>query len=407
MAPNAIVLVTDRLGSGYLGPYGNTWIETPAWNRLAAESALFETALVDSPSLTRIYDSYWHGSHALSTADPHPTPPVAELLSEKSIQSWLVTDERLVAEHPGAAAFDERVVLPPGESRSAGTLEGTQLARLFATALDVVQQHASSPFLIWVHAQAMQAPWDAPYYSRSQFAEPGDPSPPDFTQPPELHLEEDCDPDLVLGIQQAYGGQVALLDSCLNILLDALESSTLVDSTALWATASRSFPVGEHRYIGRDELALYGELLQVPWMLCWPGRTGAAWRIQQMVQPPDLYSTLLNWFEVSSPTDAWGRSLLPENITLSPSPDQLVACSRYNQQLALRVPGWFMRRMNEQAVELFVKPDDRWECNEISNRCPEIVDLLNQTITQFQTAVQTNDRSHIPSPDDRLLQQFF
>lgn len=52
---NAIVLVVDRLGAGYLGPYGNTWLETPHWNRLAARSALFEWALTDAVDLPTVY----------------------------------------------------------------------------------------------------------------------------------------------------------------------------------------------------------------------------------------------------------------------------------------------------------------------------------------------------------------
>ena len=50
-ARSAIILVVDRLGAGHLGPYGNTWVETPALNRLAAESVLFELAITDSPQL--------------------------------------------------------------------------------------------------------------------------------------------------------------------------------------------------------------------------------------------------------------------------------------------------------------------------------------------------------------------
>ncbi|MFO7902500.1 MAG: sulfatase-like hydrolase/transferase [Planctomycetota bacterium] len=407
MAPNAIVLVTDRLGAGYLGPYGNTWIETPAWNRLAAEATLFETALVDTPSLARIYDSYWQGRHALSLPSQPSPPALAELLGEKPVQSWLITDERLVAEHPAAAAFDERVVLPPGEERMTGTLEGTQLARLFATIIDVVRQQATPPFLIWVHAQAMQGPWDAPYYLRSQFVEPGDPAPPDFTHPPEVHLKADCDPDFLLGIQHAYGGQVALFDSCLDILLDALGSSSLSDTTALLATAARGHPIGEHRYVGRGELPLYGELLQVPWILRWPQLAGATWRVHQMVQPPDLYTTLLKWFGMPSPAAAWGRALRPEDIKFSATPDQLIACARHDEQVAIRVPGWFMRRVGEQEVELFVKPDDRWECNEISDRCVQVVETITRTLNQFQAAVHANQRDQIPSLDHKLWQTFF
>ena len=84
MVRNAVVLVLDRLGCGYLGPYGNTWIEAPAWNRLAAQATLFETALIDSPDLLQLYQSYWYGRHALSASTAQNTPSIVELLGEGS-----------------------------------------------------------------------------------------------------------------------------------------------------------------------------------------------------------------------------------------------------------------------------------------------------------------------------------
>ena len=65
---NAICLVIDRLHTGFLGAYGNTWIETPAFDRLAAESFLFDQMLVDSPQLGPLYRSFWQGCHALAPA---------------------------------------------------------------------------------------------------------------------------------------------------------------------------------------------------------------------------------------------------------------------------------------------------------------------------------------------------
>ena len=62
---NALVLVYDRLSAGYLGPYGNTWFETPAWNRLASQSLLSECWLSDSSDLASVYRSWWSGQHAV------------------------------------------------------------------------------------------------------------------------------------------------------------------------------------------------------------------------------------------------------------------------------------------------------------------------------------------------------
>lgn len=401
MVPNALVLVTDRLGSAYLGPYGNTWIETPAWNSLAARATLYETAVIDSPDLLSVYTSYWHGQHAVAAGRGEPdTPPLTRPLADRAVQTWLITDERLVAERVEADDFDHRVVLPPGGNEPAESIECTQLARLFATLLEVLQQ-AEPPFLIWVHAQAMQAPWDAPYTLRAQFAEEEDPDPPQLTEPPEMRLDRDADPDLLLGIQHAYAGQVTLLDSCLEVLLDAFWSSPLGSTTALLATATRGFPAGEHQYVGRAELPLFGELTHVPWIHCWPESVGMARRIHQLVQPPDMYTTLLNWFGVPEPARVWGRSLL--DVDAPGSPDQQIAYSTHDQQRSLRVPGWFVRWDEDQAAQLFVKPDDRWEINEISSRCTQVVDHLTELRAVFEAAAAANDRRQIPPLSKTLL----
>src|SRR3990172_3784447 len=125
--PNALVLVIDRLGSGFLGPYGNTWIETPAWNHLAACSMLAETALSDTADLAALYRSYWHGRHAFSAQHALDTPALAGYLAERHVETWVVPGEPLVAGHAAAGGFRERVILPAGEEREAELIEQTQL----------------------------------------------------------------------------------------------------------------------------------------------------------------------------------------------------------------------------------------------------------------------------------------
>ncbi|MCA9271095.1 MAG: hypothetical protein KDA41_21585, partial [Planctomycetales bacterium] len=60
---SAVVVVVDRLGAGWLGPYGCTWVDTPHFNRLAAESAIFENCLALSPNVADAYAAWWTGRH--------------------------------------------------------------------------------------------------------------------------------------------------------------------------------------------------------------------------------------------------------------------------------------------------------------------------------------------------------
>ena len=67
---NGLCLILDRLHAGYVGAYGNSWIETPELDGLAARSFLFDQCLVDSPRLETLYRSYWQGWHALLGPPP-------------------------------------------------------------------------------------------------------------------------------------------------------------------------------------------------------------------------------------------------------------------------------------------------------------------------------------------------
>ncbi len=315
----------------------------------------------------------------------------------------MITDERLVSEQSTAQQFQHRVTLPPGTEQAVDVIEDTQLARVFATILDTLQQ-ARPPFLIWVHAQAMQAPWDAPYFLRAQFAEEGDPDPPVLTTPEDLQLDDDYDPDLLLGLQHAYGGQVMALDTCLGVFLETLWSSEVGSATALLATASRGYPLGEHLYVGRHQFPLFGELVQVPYLNCWPDGAGAMWRVHRMVQPPDLYPTILDWFGVPPASDPlWGLSLRPSVLDQAGPAASQLACSEHDRQRAIRVPAWFLRQAGDGPPQLYAKPDDRWEFNEISNRCGAIVDDIADVITQFEAAARADDRHQLPTLSELLM----
>src|SRR5687768_3020986 len=124
---SAVVLVIDRLGAGHLGPWGNTWLQTPQFNRLAAQSLVCETTLADSPDLSSALRAFWTGRHALEPpAEQSPSLPARA--REQGAQSLLITDERLVSEHPLAADFGDQVfVEPAGAGGCAARLEETGL----------------------------------------------------------------------------------------------------------------------------------------------------------------------------------------------------------------------------------------------------------------------------------------
>jgi arylsulfatase A-like enzyme len=426
MPNSAVVVVVDRLGAGFLGPYGNTWLDTPGFNALASQSFLFEHVLTDSPRLETVYRSYWQGLHAMcadvadaahaggtresgagESRESRSPIPLTSRLAARGIHTTLITDEQRLSGLPLAGGFATQTIIdPPEVAHPAADAEDTQMAALFASAIPQIQS-AAAPSLIWIHSRGMDGPWDAPSELRRRWADEDDPIPPDITAPPEMRLTEDFDPDELLGYTHAYAGQVAVADMCVAALIDAVQESTVAADTMVIFTSPRGYPLGEHRRVGPCDDALYGELLHVPLLVRMPDGTSRTCRSQALVQPADIYATLVDW--LLGETDAQlpaAESLLPL-VRLERDSHRDRACSIGNAQRAIRTPAWFLREAKPDAdtgaapqIELFAKPDDRWEVNDVTQRCGEVAESLAKALDDFEQSATSGDWTRMaPLPE--------
>ncbi|MCC6127536.1 MAG: sulfatase-like hydrolase/transferase [Pirellulales bacterium] len=401
---NTICLVLDRLHSGYLGPYGNTWVQTPAFNRLACESFTFDQMSIDAPDLERLYRSYWHGWHALC---PHEPPPerrsLIAALRESGVTAALMSDERRVLEHPLAVDFDEFIAIdPPWQPQVAADIEQTHLANCFAELIDWLPS-AREPFFLWCHLASLGTAWDAPLNFREIYRDEDDPELPASAEVPDRFLPENFDPDELLGVSQSYAGQISLLDGCLDALLEELDSIPAGKETLLVVTSPRGFPLGEHRRIGPCDRALYGELLHVPLFVRFPDRAHAAARTQSLVEPADLWASLWQYLKIGELPHS------PTALSWLPIAGQDPSASRHDRlcmagekgERAIRTTAWFLRAAGEG--ELYVKPDDRFEVNNVANRCLEIVENLQEARVQYEQTLHSGSLGDLPPLEEVLL----
>jgi len=414
---NAIVVVVDRLHVGYLGCYGNTWVASPELNRLAVESFTMDHAIIDSPSLDELYSSFWTGSHALQRRQAWLAGrgTLAGALGKAGIATTLISDDPLVSEHPLATGFGEHISIEPPlacDAVTAPDVDQTHLAGYFAVAADWLGK-AHSPFCLWLHTQGLAAAWDAPLEFRNQYADPDEAPPPTLVDVPHCLLPDEFDPDLRFGICQAYAGQVTLLDTCLSGLLAALAESPSHRDTLLALVSPRGLPLGEHRRIGVGDEAMYNELIHVPWLLRLPDGSGAAARSHALVQPADLPATLCDWWNVAPffPAGA-GRSLLPlvrdeaESIR-----DRACVAAPCGEQ-GIRTAGWYLHQTavrsaaNEGTdavgVELYAKPDDFWELNDVADRCRDVAGALGRALNDFRSAAESGTIDALSPLDESL-----
>jgi arylsulfatase A-like enzyme len=402
---NLLCVAIDRLHVGYLGCYGNTWVATPALDRLASTGFVFDSAIVDTLDLTAAYDTLWRGTHALERSRDLAGPTLAEVARRAGLQTLLAADDPRVLEHAAGHAFDQTLELPPfaDDAATAADVDSTHAARVFADALERLED-LSSPFAMWLHLGTLDGAWDAPTEFRERYRDEEDPPVPTFTTLPERLLPADGDLDERFGFAQAYAGQVTLVDACLSGLLEHLAETGREDDTAVVVCGVRGLALGEHRAVGRNEASTHIEHVQVPLLVRLPQGRGRLRRAATIVQPCDLLPSLAELFDASlERPSGFARSWLPLiDGTAAATHDRALIVGR--EEPALRTARWLLRARSPQA-ELYVKPDDFWEVNDVADRLPHVVEGLEQCRQETTSALQEG-RDPPPLPDvERLLDE--
>jgi hypothetical protein len=119
-----------------------------------------------------------------------------------------------------------------------------------------------------------------------------------------------------------------------------------------------------------------------------PDGLGGGARTQAMVEPADLWATLLDWHGLSdqarSPT---GRSLLPLARGESQSLRDRLGIAGLGGERAMATPAWYLRVAAN--AELFTWPDDLWQVNNCADRCGQVVEELRKVLAQYEQATQS------------------
>ena len=403
---SAVVVVIDRLNAPFLGPYGNTSIETPMLNEMAAGALLVEQAITNSLDLDAVYRAYFGirqapGSSRIATGGLLPRLP-------KGVKTVLLTDDATMMDRDYVAAFSDGITVKVAQAlQAAEAVEQTRLAGIMAEALSCLHSLDGS-FLLWVHISALNVAWDAPRRQRVQLAGEDDPDPPVFVLPPHEKLIDEPDPDYLLGLAQAYGAEVVTLDTCLEPVWHCLQTEERFRDTLFIFTAPRGYPLGEHGIVGDAAPCLYSESLQVPLLARFPGGAFQAERMPTLVQPPDVCASLAQHFQL----EPGGRGINLPELTLNPRDREAVSCS--NGKYSIRTPAWFLTGSvsedtprvapDQVPAQLFLKPDDRWEVNDLIDRCPDIASQLQQRIEDFQAALAEDCLPQLPPLAAELCQ---
>ena len=223
--------------------------------------------------------------------------------------------------------------------------------------------------VVWIAGPRLSPPWD-PDACITDYAD-------DDECMPWFGPTDRVTPEDLRSCTDTFAGVVTYFDAQLGNLLDALEDS---DWTIVVTAATG---------LALEELALGGpgigeESVHLPLIVRFADRRRAGERITALTQPSDLVATLRSLLELPASSTA-GHDLMPlvrgEIESLRPS-----ALSVHGESAALRTPEWALLRAAESASRLFVKPDDRWEVNDVAQHHPEVVEALEAELARSLSA---------------------
>ena len=490
---NVIVIACNGLHLGFLGTYGNAWIETPNLDRLASEGVVFDHHYPENLTTLPTRRSWWTGRYGFHDPDQGWTPlrpdePILpDLLYDRGVRSALISDVPMLrqAGHGFGRGFDEVVwirgqgydpyILPddpraegvsiddePGlrlppeddpdrelwtlrwgqylRNRAALGLDSEENAgsgRAVRAAIDWLERSRDDPgpFALWLDLFSPHGPWDPPPADRDRYVsvepddfeagEEGDLDEPEDQAELEAEAEDlfvedvpvliDVPPGPVgeviseeelFRLRRTYAGAVTAMDRQLGLLFDALRRLGRMDDTLVVFTSDQGEPLGEHGFVRRFRPWLHEELVHTPLIVRLPGAEHGGKRHQAIVQSVDLLPTILSALDAGeSPADearppVHGRDLL-ELIRGEATKFRDFACMGMDvEEFALRTHYWHLVVPIEadpddppRAVELYRKPEDRWEQNDEAARHPDLVEHLELVLRRFVAAVERDDLS--------------
>lgn len=481
---NVIVVVCNGLHLGFLGPYGNGWIETPSLDQLAAEGVVFDHHFPENVTTIPTRRSWWTGRYGFH--DPvlgwtplrHDEAVLPDLLWRRGVRTALISDNPLLRE-PGQGfgrGFDDVIwvrgsgydsYIPPEDPRAKGVrLEDepglrlppaddpdhdlwkgrweqylrnravlkfhedetrTGVARTVREAVQWLERRGQGPepFLLWVDLFSPHGPWDPPPPYRDQYAAA---EPDEFEAGDEGDLVEEDDEDLgdldavpvlidvpagpvgdvldemeLLRLRRTYAGAVSLTDKWLGVLFEAIQRLGRSEDSLIVFTSDQGEPLGEHGFVRRYRSWLHDELVHTPLILRMPGGKHGGGRHQAIVQTVDLFPTILSALGVQPAEEVHGHDLLPL-IRGEQTKVRDYACLGMDaEEQAIRTHLWLFTLPVEQdpdeprTPELYRKPEDRWEQNNVAEQYREVADHLELTLRRFVEAVGRDALEEIPT----------
>ncbi len=348
--PNVLLILADDLASWMLGCYGNREIRTPNIDLLARSGTRFQNSFVCTPICSASRATLFtgrvprqHGIHDFLTDKPAERPPQGQAAPPPSFAKEMMISDILAAEgydcgyvgkwhmgndeqpghgfrHSYTLSAGPRTNRDPVMSRNGQRVqEQGYLAELMTqeACRFIDEQKAGRPFFLTVGYLNPHTPYDGhpqkyyDMYAKTSFDTVG-------WQPAAPHAlrEKDMLQDIVGNIRKC-AASVTALDDQIPVLLDRLQQRGMRDNTLVIFTSDNGYLLGRHGLWSKghasDPINMYEEVMQVPMIWHWRGRTPVEAVRPELVSFYDFLPSLCEAVGVTPPGDRnlCGNSYFP------------------------------------------------------------------------------------------------
>lgn len=347
--PNILLIVADGLGAWMLGCYGNAEIRTPNLDRLARGGVRFRECFDCTPAsgasratLLTGRTPMQHGIQDYLTDRPIDHPPQGQFAPPASFQNEVMLSDVLAARgyrcgyagrwEMGADQrpqhhFDYWYTMPAGSAvyqnprmnLNGNTVdEKGYLADLITqrAAQFIDGQRSGTPFFLIASYLNPHPPYDGhpqryyDLYAQTKFDTIGwAPGAPNALRGKEYL----SDP---VGNLRKCAASITALDDQIPPLLAKVEERGFRDNTLVVFVGSNGYLLGRHGLwtggLASDPVNMYEEVVKVPMIWNWPGRSPAEASRPELVSLYDVVPTLCAAAETNGPAkNLCGRSFLP------------------------------------------------------------------------------------------------
>lgn len=338
----AIVVLFDSLSRKYLQPYGNDWVQTPNFQRLAQHSVTFDKCYVGSmpciPARRELHTGRCNFLHR-SWGPVEPFDDSApEILKNNGIYTHLSTDHYHYWEDGGAtyhqrySSFDfvrgqegdkwKAEVADPEIPEHLGngarqdwinrkytdTPQTAIQTGTFDRGMEFLDRnHRENDWMLQIECFDPHPPFVATEEYRKLYSHDYDG--PHFDWPGYGPIKAEETPEAVAHMQKEYAAIVSQCDASLGRVLDAMDQYELWDDTMLIVTTDHGFLLGEHNGWAFVWPPFYDEVAVKPFFVWDPRCKRAAERSDALVQTLDIPATLLEYFDQPLPPDMQGKPL--------------------------------------------------------------------------------------------------